>query len=174
MRSTPKQTLIATIMFLCICCAQFAEAQRHPEGRIVLSDSTIDRNPWKCCPEKPCCLSILPTWKINSMNKCKSIGDLGILVNFPEDSTAIVDEVSLEIYSVKDELVFSTKTRGLSLRAKDNPTGYLLALDRTAASIAQRHFIGENKIVVKFKAKSDRGAPVKVYLVNLNEGKPVK
>jgi hypothetical protein len=106
--------------------------------------------------------------------RCKSIGDLGILINFPRNSTAVVEEVSLEIYSAKDELVFSTKTQSLSLRATDNPKGYLLALDKTAASIAQRHFIEENKIVVAIKARGDKGVPDRVYLVNVNEGKPVK
>src|SRR5215510_4841040 len=162
MRSTPKQTLIATIMFLCVYCAQFAEAQGRPEGKIVVAIG----DPIICCPEKPCCCSMRPELINDSKNKCKSIRDLGILINFPKDSTAVVEEVSLEIYSVKEKLVFSTKTRGLSLRATDNPTGYLLVLDRTAASIAQRHFIRESKIVVKFKARGDKGVPVRVYLVN--------
>ena len=108
------------------------------------------------------------------MTKCKSIGDLGILFNFPKDSTPVVEEVSLEIYSVKDELVYSAKTQRLSLRATDNSTGYLLGLDKTTASIAQRHFIDENKIAVAFKARGGKNAPDKAYLVNVNEGKPVK
>jgi len=192
MLSTPKPTLIATIMFLCVCCAQFAKAQRQTTGKEAQRQTTgklelkpivvpeykmviyVLRDPWKCCPDKSCCLSNIPILRIKQETKCKSVGDLGILVNFSKDSTAVVEEVSLEIYSAKNELVFSTKTQGLSLRATDNPTGYLLALGRAAASIAQRHFIEENKIFVTFKASGDKGVPDRVYLVNVNEGKPVK
>jgi len=188
MRSTPKPALMAAIMFLCVCCAQFAEAQRQTEGKTegklepkpgVVSEFkekiSIPRDPTKCCPRKPRCCRIMRLIKaLIALIKSKSISDLGILVIFPNDSTAVVEEVSLQIYSVNDELLFSTKTQNLSLRATDNPTGYLLTLDRTAASIAQRHFIEENKILVTFETSGGKGAPDMVYLVNVNEGKRAK
>src|SRR5262245_12848190 len=119
MRSTPKPTLIATIMFLCICCAQFADVQGQPEGRMEISAS---RDPRTCCPNKPsCCVYV---FEIKLETKCESIGDMGVLLEFPKDSTPVVEDVSFEIYSVNDELVYSAKTQVLSLRATDNSTGY--------------------------------------------------
>jgi hypothetical protein len=175
MRSTPKPTLIVTVMFLCICCAQFAEAQRRPEGKLDIvfrhykEEVSVIKDPGGCCPRKACCLQHVFKEVIKSINS-KSIGDMGILVKLTKDSTAFVEEISLEIYSVKGKLVFSTKTQSLSSRTIRKPMGYLLALDNTAASIAQQHFIEENKIVVTLKTRGDRGVPNMVDLVNVNKG----
>jgi hypothetical protein len=182
MRSIPKLAMVATFIIICTY-TQFTEAQPRIEDRLVLNTTSIviRTNPIKvpignqCCWRNASCCITKSGQEVGNIEGIKNIGDLGILFDLRNGSSIVVEEASIEIRN-GDELVFSTKAKclGCGKRLSSKTKGsYLLALDRSAVSAAQPHFVKGNKLVVIFKATGE-GVPDTVYLVNKSEGKPVK